>query len=168
MRVSKWRYFRSIMQLVSCIVLNDLFATFFIRIWWIHFVFYLFHTCCFWKPILIALSYKIYYNNIYLSLIGNGVHRSRNRVKDRWRQSRALSNVNNIQRQFGPPHDKTNTLTCAPSEDSGILPVWSESSLCAQCVAKDPMFLHADSEDSDQIGWSESSLICWIVVLRLL
>ena len=32
----------------------------------------------------------------------------------------------------------------------GIRPVWSESSLCAQWVAKDPMFLHADSED-----WSD-------------
>ena len=32
-------------------------------------------------------------------------------------------------------------------------PVWSESSLCAQWVAKDPSFLHADSEDSDQTGW---------------
>ena len=34
----------------------------------------------------------------------------------------------------------------------GISPVWSESSLCAQWVAKDPSFLHADSEDSDQTG----------------
>ena len=32
----------------------------------------------------------------------------------------------------------------------GIRPVWSESSLCAQWVAKDSMFLNADSEDSDQ------------------
>ena len=32
----------------------------------------------------------------------------------------------------------------------GIRPVWSESSLCAQWVAKDPRFLHADSEDSYQ------------------
>ena len=32
----------------------------------------------------------------------------------------------------------------------GTRPVWSESSLCAQWVAKDPRFLHADSEDSDQ------------------
>ena len=32
----------------------------------------------------------------------------------------------------------------------GICPVWSESSLCAQWVAKDPSFLHADSED-----WSD-------------
>ena len=34
----------------------------------------------------------------------------------------------------------------------GIRPVWSESSLCAQRVAKDPGFLHADSEDSVQTG----------------
>ena len=34
----------------------------------------------------------------------------------------------------------------------GIRPVWSESSLCAQRVAKDPSFLHADSENSYQTG----------------
>ena len=34
----------------------------------------------------------------------------------------------------------------------GICPVWSESSLCAQWVAKDPSFLNADSEDSDKTG----------------
>ena len=32
----------------------------------------------------------------------------------------------------------------------GIRPVWSESSLCAKWVAKDPSFLHVDSED-----WSD-------------
>ena len=44
-----------------------------------------------------------------------------------------------------------------------ICPVWSESLLCAQWVAKDPGFLHADSEDCP--GSSESSLgpqpHCW-------
>ena len=35
----------------------------------------------------------------------------------------------------------------------GIRPVWSESSLCAHWVAKDPRYLYADSEDPDQIGW---------------
>ena len=35
----------------------------------------------------------------------------------------------------------------------GIRPVWSESSLCAQWVAKDPSFLHADCEDTDQTRW---------------
>ena len=34
----------------------------------------------------------------------------------------------------------------------GIRPAWSESSLCAQWVAKDPSFLHADSKESDQTG----------------
>ena len=34
----------------------------------------------------------------------------------------------------------------------GIRPVWSESLLCAQLVAKGQRFLHADSEDSDQTG----------------
>ena len=32
----------------------------------------------------------------------------------------------------------------------GIRPVWLESSLGAQWVAKDPSFPHAESEDSDQ------------------
>ena len=34
----------------------------------------------------------------------------------------------------------------------GIHPVWSESLLCAQWVAKDSVLLHGDSEDSDQTG----------------
>ena len=34
----------------------------------------------------------------------------------------------------------------------GIRQVWSESLQCAEWVAKDPVFLHADSEDSDQTG----------------
>ena len=33
-----------------------------------------------------------------------------------------------------------------------ICPVWSDFSLCAQWVAKDPSFLHVDSKDSDQTG----------------
>ena len=35
----------------------------------------------------------------------------------------------------------------------GIHPVWSEPSLCTLRIVKDPRFLHADSEDSDQTGW---------------
>ena len=34
----------------------------------------------------------------------------------------------------------------------GIRPVWSESSLCAQWVSKDPSCLHADREDCDETG----------------
>ena len=50
-----------------------------------------------------------------------------------------------------------------------IRPVWSESSLCAQWVAKDPSFLHADSEDSDQTGqmprliWVFAGRTCYFV-----
>ena len=54
-----------------------------------------------------------------------------------------------------PPHDKTNKMTVCQAKTRislGIRPVWSESSLCAQLVAKDPGFLHVDSEDSDQTG----------------
>ena len=54
-----------------------------------------------------------------------------------------------------PRHNKTNNVSVCPAKTQislGIRPVWSESSLCARGVAKDPMFLHADSEDSDQTG----------------
>ena len=49
-------------------------------------------------------------------------------------------------------HDKTNNMACAPSEDSDQPGRgWSESSLCAQWVAK-VSFLHADSKNSYQIA----------------
>ena len=43
----------------------------------------------------------------------------------------------------------------------GISPVWSESSLCAQWVAKDPSFLHVDSEDSDETG--RMPRLIWVI-----
>ena len=46
-------------------------------------------------------------------------------------------------------------MTVCPAKTQislGIRPVWSESSLCAQWVVKDPSFLHAGSEDSFQTG----------------
>ena len=53
-----------------------------------------------------------------------------------------------------PPHDKTNKMTCAQQK---LRSAWAstqsdQSLLCTQWVAKDPRFLHADSEDSDQTG----------------
>ena len=57
--------------------------------------------------------------------------------------------------KYEPRHDKTNKMSVRPAKiqiSLGIRPVWSESSLCAQWVAKDPSFLHADCEDSDQTG----------------
>ena len=56
-------------------------------------------------------------------------------------------------RKYEPRHDKTNEVTVRPAKTQislGIRPVWSESSLCAQWVVKNPSLLHADSEDSDQ------------------
>ena len=52
-----------------------------------------------------------------------------------------------------------------------IRPVWSESSMYTQYVAKDPSFLHADSEDSDQTGrmpsliWVFAGRTCHFVVV---
>ena len=46
-----------------------------------------------------------------------------------------------------PQHDKTNKVSVRPVKTRislGICPVWSESPLCAQWVAKGPRFLHAD------------------------
>ena len=40
----------------------------------------------------------------------------------------------------------------------GIRPVWYELLLCAHWVAQDPIFLHADSEGSDQTGDAEADL----------
>ena len=43
----------------------------------------------------------------------------------------------------------------------GIRPVWSETSPCAQWVAKDPSFLHADSKD-----WSQMPRLIWVFAGR--
>ena len=53
-----------------------------------------------------------------------------------------------------PPHDKTNKMTLRPVKTQINLASTQsdQSSLCAQWVAKDPTFLHADSKDSDQTG----------------
>ena len=46
------------------------------------------------------------------------------------------------------------TLRPAKTQISlGVRPVWWESSLCAQWVAKEPSFLHADGQWTDQPGW---------------
>ena len=66
-----------------------------------------------------------------------------------------------------PPRDKTNKMTVRPAKTQislGIRPIWSESSLCAQWVAEDPTFLHADSEDSVQTG--RMSRLIWVFAVR--
>ena len=66
-----------------------------------------------------------------------------------------------------PRHDKTNKMSVRPAKTQislGIRPVWSESLLCTQWVAKDPSFLHVDSEDSDQTG--RMSRLIWVFAGR--
>ena len=68
-----------------------------------------------------------------------------------WHFKDKLALIEHLSQLYEPPHDKT--VRPAKTHISlGIRPVWSESSLCTQWVAKDPSFLHADSEDSDQTG----------------
>ena len=64
-----------------------------------------------------------------------------------------------------PRHDKTNKMSARPAKTQ-ISPVWSKSPLCAQWVAKDPRFLHADSEDSDQTG--RMPKLIWVFAGRTL
>ena len=58
-------------------------------------------------------------------------------------------------------------MACAPSEDSdqpGHLPSLIKSSLCAQWVAKDPRFLHADSEDSHlSLHWAHTHFVGFVM-----
>ena len=71
------------------------------------------------------------------------------------------------QKKTEPRHDKTNKATVRPAKTQislSIRPVWSESSLCAQQVAKDPSFLRADSEDSDQTG--QMPRLIWVFAGR--
>ena len=46
----------------------------------------------------------------------------------------------------------------------GIRPIWSETSQWAQWVAEDPMFLHADSEDSGKTG--RMPRLIWVFARR--
>ena len=68
---------------------------------------------------------------------------------------------------FESRHDKSNKKSVRPTKTQispGILSVWSESSLCSQRVAKDPRFLHADSEDSGQTG--RMPRLIWVFARR--
>ena len=60
-----------------------------------------------------------------------------------------------------PRHDKTNKMAVRPPKTQislGIRPVWSESSLCAQWVAKDPSFLHGTAK-TDLTGRTVTLLV---------
>ena len=95
--------------------------------------------------------------------------------------------------KFEPPHDKTNKMASAPSEDSdqpghppSLIRVFAVRSmgrkgpklysygqrrlirLGGQWVAKDPSFLHTDSEDSDQTGRLVCILLTFLVNLSII
>ena len=76
-----------------------------------------------------------------------------------------------LQLWYEPPHDKTNKRTVHPAKTRislGIHPVWSESSLCTQWIAKDPSFLQWRLISPGGCpGWSESSLGAHIILLVL-
>ena len=70
---------------------------------------------------------------------------------------------------FEPRHDKTINMTVHPAKTQislGISPVWAESPRCAYWVAKDPRFLHADNEDSNQTG--RMPRLIWVFAGRTL
>ena len=67
--------------------------------------------------------------------------------------------MDQLQLIIEPPHDKTNKMTVHPAKTQislDIHPAWSESLLCAQWVAKDPSFLHADSKDCSD--WADAQV----------
>ena len=93
--------------------------------------------CHYWKTISVSVSW------ISAKL---KIHRSKKKKKKKYNKFKKT-------KSFEPPHDKTNKMSVRPAKTHtslGIRPVWSESLLCAQWVAKYPGFLHADSED-----WSD-------------
>ena len=64
-----------------------------------------------------------------------------------------------------PRHDKTNKMSVCPAKTKislGIRPDWSESSLCAEWVAEDLSFLHADNKDWSDWADAQADLsLCW-------
>ena len=57
-------------------------------------------------------------------------------------------------------------MSVRPAKTDQIRPVWSESSLCAEWVAKDPSFLHADSEDAQadrSLRWAHSHYVGFVM-----
>ena len=75
---------------------------------------------------------------------------------------------------FEPQHDKPTKWHVRPANTQispGIRPVWSESSLCAEWVDKDPRFLPVDSRRlwSDwadaqadlSLRWTHKFIFCW-------
>ena len=88
-----------------------------------------------------------------------------------WKEILWKYSIQSLKKQlaYEPPRDKTNNVAVRPAKTQislGIRPVWSESSMSIQRVAKNPRFLHADSEDSDQTG--RMPRLIWVFAGRTL
>ena len=70
---------------------------------------------------------------------------------------------------FKPRHDKNNKMGVRPAKTQislGMRPVWSESSLCAQWVAKDPECFFMRTAKTDQTG--RMPRLIWVFAGRTL
>ena len=79
-------------------------------------------------------------------------------VRVKWFSHMILSAWKQIRWVFEPPHDKTNKIAVRPRKTQislGIHPVWSESSLCAQLVAKDPSFFMRTAKTLIRLGMTK-------------
>ena len=90
-------------------------------------------------------------------------------MKTNWQKVKASSTYNiseGLSSELNanePTHDKTNKMTVRPanSHQPGHLPSLIRVFVCAQWVAKDPRFLHADSKD-----WSDWQMprLIWVFI----
>ena len=94
---------------------------------------------CWWMVRLLMTWMRMTQLQVSFTVIVNNKDQNSSGIRKTWC---------NYPKQCEPRHDKTNTAKTQIS--LGIHPVWSESSLCTQWIVKDPRFLHAGSEDSDQ------------------
>ena len=92
---------------------------------------------------------KLVYHRCLLLQLSNLVYSNSNRITNltEKKKKKKIKKINE------PERDKIYKIICAPAKTQTSLlsrAVWSESSFCAQRVAKDPELLHAYGEDSDQ------------------
>ena len=86
------------------------------------------------------------------------------------------SHDNTFQTQCEPRHDKTNKISVRPAKTQislGIRPVWSESSLCAEWVAKAPELSScgqrrhwsdwADAQADLSLRWAHSHIVGFVM-----
>ena len=66
-----------------------------------------------------------------------------------------IMTINTKYSSYEPRHDKTNKISLCPAKTQislGICPVWSESSVCTQWVAKDRSFFHQSLSDQSSLS----------------